>query len=334
MSRRILLLLVLVILAAGGGAWWWLHQGQEATDNAYIKADILPIMSRVNGTVTDILVEDNQLVKAGTPLLKLDPSDYQIALAQAKASLAQQQAVLDHLIDRQQAQQTLVESARASSDAATAELKRAQQQVDRLSRLSGKQYVSQDDLDAAELSRDAAKARLAQAKAQIATEQAELTVILGEKPQLEATVAAAQAQVDDAQLQLSYTTLLAPRDGMVTSRQVQLGQSASPGSRLLSLVTPRIWVEANYKETQVAKMQVGQDVDVEADALSGVHFKGHIESFAGATGSEFALLPPQNATGNFTKVVQRLPVRVAFDAGQDLSVLRPGMSVLATVHTE
>ncbi|WKE65503.1 HlyD family secretion protein [Gallaecimonas kandeliae] len=334
MSRRILFLLVLVVLGIGAGAWWWLHKGQETTDNAYVKADIVPIMSRINGTVTAILVEDNQQVKAGTPLLRLDPSDYQVALTQAQAAQAQQQAVLDHLVDRQQAQQTMVQSAKASRDAADAELKRAEQQASRLSRLSGKQYVSADDLDAAKLARDATKARLAQAQSQIATEEAQLAVILGEKPQLEALLAAAKAKVEEAKLQLSYTTIVAPRDGMVTSRQVQLGQSAAPGARLLSLVTPHIWVEANYKETQVADMKVGQPVDVEADALSGVKFKGHVESFAGATGSEFALLPPQNATGNFTKVVQRLPVRIAFDAGQDLSVMRPGMSVLARVHTE
>lgn len=334
MSKRIIFLLVVVALAAGGGAWWWLHQGQETTDNAYVKADIVPVMSRINGTVTQILVADNQKVTAGTPLIQLDPRDYQVALAEAKADLAEQQSVLDHLVDRQNAQQTLVESAQASFDAANAELKRAQQQVDRLSRLSGKQYVSQDDLDAAELNRDAAKARLAQAKAQIASEQAQLQVILGEQPQLQATVDAAKAKVEDAELQLSYTTITAPRDGFVTSRQVQLGQTASPGARLMSLVTPKIWVEANYKETQVAGMKIGQQVDIVADAKSGVTFKAHVESFAGATGSEFALLPPENATGNFTKVVQRLPVRLAFDNGQDLSVMRPGMSVLATVHTE
>ncbi|MED5524867.1 MAG: HlyD family secretion protein [Pseudomonadota bacterium] len=334
MSKRIIFLLVVVALAAGGGAWWWLHQGQETTDNAYVKADIVPVMSRLNGTVTQILVADNQKVTAGTPLIQLDPRDYQVALAQAKADLAEQQSVLDHLVDRQNAQQTLVESAQASFDAANAELKRAQQQVDRLSRLSGKQYVSQDDLDAAELNRDAAKARLAQAKAQIASEQAQLQVILGEQPQLQATVDVAKAKVENAELQLSYTTITAPRDGFVTSRQVQLGQTASPGARLMSLVTPKIWVEANYKETQVAGMKIGQQVDIVADAKSGVTFKAHVESFAGATGSEFALLPPENATGNFTKVVQRLPVRLAFDNGQDLSVIRPGMSVLATVHTE
>lgn len=334
MSKRFIFLVLLVLVAVAGGAWWWHLQGRESTDNAYVKADILPVMSRINGTVSKILVADNAQITKGQPLLQLDASDAKVAVSKATAELTKAQAVLAHLVDREQAQQALVSAAKASSKAAAAELQRAEQQYQRLAKLSSKQYVSKDDLDAAQLARDAAQARLAQAQAQHASQQAQLAVIEGEKPQLQAQVAAAQASVEQAKLNLSYTTLYASRAGEMTSRQVQLGQSVAPGARLMSLVTKPLWIDANFKETQVAKMAVGQAVNITADTLPGKVFKGHVQSFAGATGSEFALLPPQNATGNFTKVVQRLPVRIAFDQGQDLQPLRPGMSVVVTVFTE
>ncbi len=334
MSKQQKLSVLLVILLLAGGYWWWWHQGREDTDNAYVKADIVPVMSRIQGTVMATPAPANRLVAEGDALLQLDPALYQAKLAEAEAVQAEAEARLVHLADRESAQQSQIVAARASVAAADAEWRRTVQQASRLLQLMGKQYVSQDDLDAAELNKAAAQARLNQAKAQLAAQQANLVTLSGEKPQLAADVAKAAAAVQRAQLELEYTTIKAPRAGVVTSRQVQVGQSVEPGIRLLSLVTQPIWVYANFKETQVAGMAVGQAVDIHVDALGGKVLKGHIDSFFAATGSEFALLPPQNATGNFTKVIQRLPVKILFDEGQDLSFVRPGMSLEVTVFTE
>lgn len=334
MSKQQKISILVVALLLAGGYWWWWHQGREDTDNAYVKADIVSVMSRIPGTVTATPAPANRLVAEGDVLVQLDPALYQAALAEAEAVQAEAEARLVHLADRENAQQSQILAARASVAAADAEWRRTVQQADRLLQLMGKQYVSQDDLDAAELNKAAAQARLNQAKAQLAAQQANLVTLSGEKPQLAAEVAKAAAAVKRAQLELDYTTIRAPRAGIVTSRQAQVGQSVEPGIRLLSLVTQPIWVYANFKETQVADMAVGQAADIRVDALGGQVLKGHIDSFFAATGSEFALLPPQNATGNFTKVIQRLPVKILFDDGQDLSAVRPGMSLHVTVFTE
>ncbi|MAD45325.1 MAG: hemolysin D [Oceanospirillaceae bacterium] len=334
MPKKVRVLIVLAVVAIAGGVWWWMHQGLEETDNAYVKADILPVMSRVQGSVLNIAVTENQAVSAGDLLVQLDPAPYQARVAQAQALLDQARANLNHLSEREEAQKALVTAAEASVAAARADWQRTGQQLDRLKQLRGKQYVSQDDIDAAELNRDASRARLNQARAQLASQKANLVSMQGEKPQLSAAVDKAAADLTSAELNLAYTGLRAARDGVVTSQQVQLGQMVSPELRLFSLVTQPLWVYANFKETQVADIRAGQAVDIEIDALPDTVFKGKVDSFFAATGSEFALIPPQNATGNFTKVTQRLPVKIVFEEGQDLSQIRAGMSVIATVFTE
>ncbi|WP_341502375.1 HlyD family secretion protein [Gallaecimonas sp. GXIMD4217] len=333
MARRIILLSLFLALGAGGAGYWWLHRNLESTDNAYVRADILPVMSRIQGQVVAIAVQDHQQVRAGDLLLVLDDGDQKLALAQAKAKLAGAEAELAHLASRRQAKQAQLKVAEAALAAADAERQRSGQQLSRLTNLAGKQYVAKDDLDAAELAYSAAQARYHQAQANLGAQQAELAVLDDEAPRLQAAVAQARAGLEQAQLNLGYTRIHASRDGTLASRQVQLGQAVAPGQRLMSLVAEQLWVDANFKETQVAAMAPGQTVEIRADALPGHSFAAKVTDLAGATGSEFALLPPQNATGNFTKVVQRLPVRLAFEDGQDLSVLKPGMSVIATIHT-
>jgi membrane fusion protein (multidrug efflux system) len=334
MSKQVKLILPLVVLLVGGGYWWWWHQGREDTDNAYVKADIVSVMSRIPGTVTDTPAPANRFVEAGELLLQLDPAVYQAEVAEAAAQLVEAQALLEHLADRESAQKSQINAAAASVEAADAEWRRTIQQEDRLTQLKGKQYVSQDDLDAADINKAAALARLNQVKAQLAAQKANLVTVSGERPQLAAAVAKAQATLERAQLNLSYTQITAPRAGIVTSRQAQVGQTVEPGMRLLSLVTEPIWIYANFKETQVANMHVGDVATIHVDGLNGKKFSGHVDSFFAATGSEFALLPAQNATGNFTKVIQRLPVKVLFDKGQDLTGVRPGMSLEVTVFTD
>ncbi|WP_430461748.1 HlyD family secretion protein [Thalassolituus sp. LLYu03] len=334
MTKQHKLIAVLSLVVVGGGIWWLWHQGREDTDNAYVKADILPVMSRVAGTLLATPAPANRLVQQGDVLLELDPAVYQTRLGEARAVRAQAEASLNHLSDRENAQKAQVSAAQASVAAADAEWRRTVQQTDRLLQLQGKQYVAQDDLDAAELNKAAAAARLNQAKAQQSAQQANLVTIAGERPLMEAALAQAKAAEARAELELSYTQIRAPRAGVATSRQVQVGQSVEPGIRLMSLVTEPVWIYANYKETQVAVMKAGDEAEISVDAIKGKTFKGHVDSFFAATGSEFALLPPQNATGNFTKVIQRVPVKILFDEGQDLTGIRPGMSLEVTVFTE
>jgi membrane fusion protein (multidrug efflux system) len=331
--RKLVIALFVVLLVGLVSYWWWWHQGREDTDNAYVKADIVPVMSRVDGTVLALFAEDNRRVQQGEVLLELDPGLYRARLRQQQALLAAAQAGLTHLADRVQAEQSLIASAAASLEGARAEYLRAQQQLQRLQKLKQQQYVSQDNIDAAALTLASAEARLHENEAQLASRKANLVSVKGEAPQLTASVDEAHAAVAQAQLMLDYCTVVAPRDGVITSRQIQLGQGVAPGARLMSLVTEPVWIYANFKETQIAAMQAGQAAEIRVDALPDQVFKGHIDSFFAATGSEFALLPPQNATGNFTKVVQRLPVKLVFEAGQDTSMLRPGMSVEAAVFT-
>lgn len=334
MTKQHKLIAVLSLVVIGGGIWWWLHQGREDTDNAYVKADILPVMSRVAGTLIDTPAPANRWVEKDEVLLELDPALYETRLAEARALRAQAEANLAHLSDREEAQKAQVTAAQASVAAADAEWRRTVQQDNRLQQLKSQQYVSQDDLDAAEVNKDAAQARLNQAKAQLRAQQANLVTIAGERPVLAAALEQAKAAEGRAQLELDYTHIRAPRAGFATNRQVQVGQSVEPGIRLMSLVTEPVWIYANYKETQVAAMTVGDKAEIHVDAIDGVTFTGHVDSFFAATGSEFALLPPQNATGNFTKVIQRVPVKILFDDGQDLSGVRAGMSLEVTVFTE
>jgi membrane fusion protein, multidrug efflux system len=334
MVRKLIAGLVVLVLVVLGGYWWWWHQGREDTDNAYVKADILPVMTRIDGTVLAVPVEENRTVSAGDLLIQLDPALFQTRLAQQQALVAAAQSQLDHLSDRVMAQQALIQAAEAAVRGADAELQRARQSQSRLLELRRQQSVAQDNLDAAALLVASGEAGLQQQTAQLAAQKANLVTIRGEKPGLQAALDQALAARDQAQLELGYCEIRAARAGIISSKQVQEGQSVSPGSRLLSLVTSPVWVYANFKETQIEHMKVGQPAELHADAWPGIVFKGHVDSFAAATGSEFALLPPQNATGNFTRVVQRLPVRIVLEDGQDVQKLRPGLSVTATVFTE
>jgi membrane fusion protein, multidrug efflux system len=334
MVRKLIAVLVVLVLVALGGYWWWWHQGREDTDNAYVKADILPVMTRIDGTVLAVPVEENRTVSAGDLLIQLDPALFQARLAQQQALVAAAQSQLDHLSDRVMAQQALIQAAEAAVRGADAELQRARQSQSRLLELRRQQSVAQDNLDAAALLVASGEAGLQQQTAQLAAQKANLVTIQGEKPGLQAALDQAVAARDQARLELGYCEIRAARAGIISSKQVQEGQSVSPGSRLLSLVTNPVWVYANFKETQIEHMKIGQSAELHADAWPGIVFKGHIDSFAAATGSEFALLPPQNATGNFTRVVQRLPVRIVLEDAQDVQKLRPGLSVTATVFTE
>lgn len=402
--RKRLLLAALGVGAAVAGIfglrWWQYTSTHEQTDDAYVASHIHPVSSRIEGTVRQVLVNDNQQVQQGQVLVRLDPRDYENQLQQAQAALAkaQQQAATANsqiALASQTARGTTTEAqgnissaaaaittaqaavteaqagvpvARSQVTAAEANLQRAQADYNRYQRLVRQGAVSAQQFESARNAYQVAlaqrnsaqeqvtqaQARLARAQQDVAGAQAQLTASQGglqraqagqvqtevNRNQYQAALAAvsqAQAQLKNAQLQLSYTTIAAPTAGLIGNRNVEVGQRIQPGTPLLAVVDGQNWVVANFKETQLREMQPGEPAEINLDAFPNHPFTGHVESFSPATGSQFSLLPPDNATGNFTKVVQRVPIKVVFDSqsvqGYE-SQITPGMSAVVSVDVK
>ncbi len=389
---------VAAVVASIFGVHWWQYASiHESTDDAYVTADVHPVSSRINGTVTGVLVNDNQHVQAGQPLVKLDPRDYQVQVQQLEASLeaAQRQAnaarstvnlASENAVGNNQQAQGNVASARAAistavaavkaaqagvpaAQAAVAEadanLQRAQADYNRYQALYQQGAVPRQQLDTARATylvdvaqRNSAvqgvaqaQASLAQAQENVTKAQAQLAASQGALQQARATgvqtqvnrsqyqaavaaIAQAQANLNNAKLQLSYTNITAPTAGRVGNKTVQVGQRLQPGTPLMAITEDNPWVVANYKETQLAKMRIGQKVEIHIDAIPDHTFVGYVNSFSPGSGSTFALLPSDNATGNFTKIVQRVPVKIVFDPnsirGYESRIV-PGLSVEPSV---
>ncbi len=306
--------LVLLVLIAGGVRKLIWARTHEGTDNAQVDGHILPVLPKVGGFVTAVQVEENQSVRAGDTLVILDDRDFRAKLQQAEADLA---VALATVSSRQR-----VGQADAAVRQAEANAEKAHADLDRLTPLAAQGIVSRQQLDAAQTAVRAADAALAAAQA----------ALLG----ADARVASARASRDQAALQLSYTRIVAAQSGLVSKKNVEVGQLVQPGQPLFSVVPLEdVWVTANLKETQIEDVTPGDAVDFTVDAYPGVHFRGHVESLSPATGARFSLLPPDNATGNFTKVVQRIPVRIRPDGAADPAhPLRPGMSVNVTITTK
>jgi membrane fusion protein (multidrug efflux system) len=309
-----LLGLALLALIAGGIRKLIWSQSHVSTDNAQVDGHILPVLPKVGGFVDAVRVEENQPVHAGDTLIVLDDRDYRVRLQQADADLAM---ALANAGSRQR-----VGQADAAVQQAEATTRKAHADLDRLTPLAAQGIVSSQQLDGAQAAVRSSDAALAAAEAALRG--------------ADARVAAARAARDQAALQLSYTLILAPTTGVVSKKNVEVGQLVQPGQPLMSVVPlDDIWVTANLKETETADVTTGDPADVTVDAYPGRHFAGHVESLSPATGARFSLLPPDNATGNFTKVVQRIPVRIRLDRPNDLThPLRPGMSVVATITTK
>lgn len=389
-----------VLLIVLGIRWWLYAQSHESTDDAYIVAHVSNVSARVSGTVSSVLVDENQIVKAGQVLATLDPRDYQVKAEQAAAAyrLAQQQATAAAVQVPQaafqadaQAQQAAgnvsgaasgiaeseaklaearagVLTAQAAVRQADANLLRAQQDYNRYKMLVREGAISTQQFDQAtatmrveQAQRDSARQQLVAAKTRVGAAQSALAVSRGtlvatrgqqstaqagkvgvQVAQAQAATAAvnvqqAKAQLDAANLNLQYCTIVAPVAGRTGKRQVEVGQQVQPGQAIFGIVQSEPWIEANFKETQIGRMKVGQRVDIEIDALKGRHFVGFIESLSPASGASFALLPPENATGNFTKIVQRIPVRISFDPKSIRGYedrIRAGLSTVVTVSLE
>jgi membrane fusion protein, multidrug efflux system len=310
--RIALALVTAAILCVGGFQLWKYVQSYQDTDDAQVDGYLDPVSSRINGTISAVYVDNNQSAKAGQLLVQLDPRDYQVAVEQARAQLAQAQAEVNAARQQYVAAVATVRQAEAQNYL-------AERNAQRYTQLIKLKVVSQSEFDQYDAT---ARAQAATVKTDEAAAASALRTIASR----EAQVQAAQAELDQAELNLSYTRITAPADGVIGNRSAQLGQRIQPGQSLMALTQHQLWVTANFKETQLARMRPGQPVTIHVDAL-GRDFQGHIQNMPGATGSLYDLLPPENATGNYVKIVQRLPVRIAFDRGPDLSQLRPGMSV-------
>lgn len=339
--RRLLLgCLLLGLLSAGGwyGRYWWTTgRFLESTDDAYTQADSVAVASRISGQVSEVLVTDNQRVSAGQVLARIDDRDYRAALAQAEADLASASADIGSIDAQIALQQATIAQAQADMTSAQAGLAFAQADYRRYTELarSGTGSVQRAEQADSDIRQKAATVSHAQAALAAANQQS--VVLQAQRAKSVATEQRSRAAVDQAKLNLSYTIITAPFDGAVGDRAVRVGQVVQPGTRLLDVVpTGRdIYVVANFKETQLAQLWRGQKADLAVDMFGGKKLLGHVDSLAPGSGSQFALLPPENATGNFTKVVQRVPVKIMLDVTDPalLAKLRPGVSVIATVDT-
>ena len=320
-------------LAAYGLHWWRDGRFLEDTDDAYVGADIVVLRPRVAGAIVEERVADNQPVRKGELLYRIDDRDYRAAVARAEAAVAAQQALLANLAATRSQQLAVVQQAQAGIDASQAETGRARDDAARYRSLLGERAVSLQSTQRAEADYRQAQANGARARATRLAAERELDVIASRGKQAEAALAQARAELELARLNLSYTEVRAPGDGVVGNRRARAGGYAQAGEHLVSLIPARgLWVDANFKESQLARLHPGQRVEIEADALPGRIFHGRVQSLAPATGAQFSVLPPENATGNFTKIVQRVPVRIALDAADGaLGQLRPGLSVKATI---
>lgn len=318
-----------IVVAAGGGVWWVNKQRYERTDNAFVQADKVSIAPLVDGYVAEVLVADNQTVQPGQLLVRIDPATIKARLAQAEANAAALEAGVRQVDDKARLEQAMIAQKAAGVDSARAQAKWTAAEVERYGALAKQGWVSAQRAQTARTANDQAAAAVTQAQATLEAERRAAESLGSARAQTAAQADAARAAVDAARIDLSRTEIRSPVAGVVGARGVRVGQYVRPGGALMSVVPlADAYVVANFKETQVARLRIGQPVEIRADAFGKQTVKGRIDSFAPATGAEFALIPVENAVGNFTKIAQRLPVKIAVDRRQPLSgALRPGLSL-------
>lgn len=339
LARSFLLPVIgLALLGAGsyyGYNYWTDGRFMISTDDAYVQADMSFVSPKISGYIDKVLVSENQQVKAGDPLFVIDNGDYRIAVAQAEAQIATLAKTLDRIDAQTKAAQASLSQAQAQKVADQAAADNAARAQDRAAQLLKTHVGTQAQLDDAQTALDQAKAALVGADAQIAAAQANIGVLEAQRAESASTLASLQLTRDKAQRDLSFTVLKAPYDGVVGNRSVEQGDLVSPGQKL-AVVVPmdKLYIVGNFKETQLGRMVPGEKVRITVDAIDGQSFEGTVSSLAPASGAVFSLLPPENATGNFTKVVQRVPVRI--DVPADVlktGKLRAGLSVVVAVDS-
>ncbi|HVB15467.1 MAG TPA: HlyD family secretion protein [Stellaceae bacterium] len=337
--RKIALLAIVVVVLVlgitGGWYWWTVWRFVQSTDDAYVQSDITVISPKVEGYIKEVRVRNNQAVAAGQVLFVIDDQDFTAKVAQAEAAVATEEATVATYASRLKLQQAMIEEAAATLQSAEADLDRTQLDYKRYAALVTADFASRQRFETAEADSRKAEAARDKARAALVAEQTQLTVLESQKQEEEARLRQARASRQLARNDLDNTVIRAPVSGVAGNRAGQLGQYVKAGTQLLSLVPlPEVYVTANFKETQLTRMRPGQSAEISVDAYPDHPLHGRIESFAPASGAEFSLLPPDNATGNFTKIVQRVPVRIALPADDPLApLLRPGLSVTVTVDT-
>ena len=330
--------LALAVAAGGyyGQYWWTAGRYFVSTDDAYVAAKNATLSPKVSGYISDIAVEDNAQVRAGDVLARIDDGDYRLAVQNARDQVAVQQASIQRLGEQVKAQAAAVDQAKAQLASAKAGLTRADLELKRQQDLATRQINSRQSLEQAQANYEQAIASVQSAQAAIEAAEANVQVLKAQQEEARRTQRQLETSLAKAERDLSFTVIRAPFDGVVGNRAVQVGDYVQPTQRLASLVPLNaVYIDANFKETQLARLKPGQPVSISVDAMSGRTLEGQVASFSPASGSVFSLLPPDNATGNFTKVVQRLPVRILVPVEvADQSVLRPGMSVVVSVNTK
>jgi membrane fusion protein, multidrug efflux system len=356
-KKWLVVLLLLIGLPVGGyyGFAAWKHATTHvSTDNAYVQADMAQITPRVHGTVIDVLIHENWWVKPGQALVRLDTRDYEVRLAEAKAALTRARESVDQLFaavavagERRRATQSQIQTAQAEVAVAQAEFHQAELDFHRAQQLAEEQIIPAQRFDQAKTHYNAARSRLHVKQQQLEeakknevtrareTDQARAALgntVAGERSE-HSLVKQAEAAVHEAELNLSYCTMVAPMEGMVSRKAIEIGQRVQPGQALMALLPlHKVYIEANYKETQLTHVRVGQPVEIRADVYPDHVYYGTVESLSGGTGAAFSLLPPENATGNWVKVVQRLPVKITLSEPPPPDLpLRVGLSVEAAI---
>ena len=329
----LMILLIVVLLVTGVGYWLLDRQNYEATDDAYLHSNIVLISPRVQGYVTQIAVNDNQAVKQNDVLVTIDDRDYQAKVSQAAADVNVEIAHIARLRAMKTSQRDHIETAGANISAVQARREQIQKDLQRFNNLIERGSAARQSLDKIQSESKQAAAELRGSQAASSAEHNQLATLDIEITETEARLENAQAFVTLAKIDLEHTQVKAPVDGIIGNRSVQLGQLVRPGVALASLVqNSSIWVEANFKETQLQHMRLGQPVAVKVDAYPDLELTGKVDSFSPASGSEFSILPEENATGNFTKIVRRVPVKIVFDSAEHIQLLRPGLSVSVKVR--
>ena len=333
--RALVFIVALTILIIVTTRWnrWQGAPGWQTTDDAYLQADLTPIAAKVPGYLSDLPVQDFERVRAGQLIAQVSDSDYRASVAQAQAAVASASAQAEALKAQSTLQAANVDAAKAVVASTTAALDQNSRDLIRQKKLLETGSSSTEATEKLQTGRQQISAQLAQNRAQAEAASRQLGVLAAQENQAQAAIAAAQAASRLAQINLGYTRIVAPQDGVLAQRQVKPGQYVGVGTQITSLTPlPHVWVIANYKETQLTHMAVGDKAEVRVDTYPGRVLRGHVLAFAPGSGAQFALLPPDNATGNFTKVVQRVAVKIAIDDADGLADrLRPGLSVVARV---
>src|SRR5271169_6214608 len=311
--RGVILLAVGALILAAATYWYISNAGYETTDDAAVEAHVVEVSPKISAHVKSVHFDDNYQVKRGDLLLELDPRDYEVSLASAVANLASAQSKQTESEAQQNVVQAGLGQAKADLASAQATGDNAESDFHRNEQLYKTHVIDRREYDASAAQAKTAAAALESAAKKVTSQEAQVRLVSAQYVTASAEEKQAETQVQQAELQLSYTRIFAPFDGRVTKKSVEPGNYVQPGQTLFSLVPPEVWVVANFKETQLRRMRVGQPVSVRADAVPGRDFRAHVESVQVGTGSRFTLLPPENATGNFVKVVQRVPIKIVFD---------------------